>query len=283
MLLDGASWIPSNNCFHRSLLPRSSHHRMFGEPELSHHAPAIVWAYAINPVGSGAGFHLHCDGAEGVILSDEPHLPAVGLFRNITSQVLTGHHLVGMLPQSDLPTLSPLGDRSCSSLGWRTSSLATSLMCVPLDAMKQDSRPPGPSFGPPAVTNISAVTGSPLAAAAATFSLSSTLHKRLTLEQRASFVRVRERLLVHLHAVACAASCASPAVARVSHCFRLRPRVPHGQRRRICRLPVSFCQRQRKNTTAMDLSFSPQWMMAVSSSAGLAGFAPVPLRPPVLA
>ena len=132
----------------------------------------------------------------------EPQLLAVGLFRSNTSQVLTGHHLVGMLPQSDLPTLSPLGDRSCSSLGWRTSSLATSLMCVPLDAMKQDSRPPGPSFGPPAVSQVTSIAGSSLVAAAATALPSPALFERLTPDQRVSFLRVWARLPSHLRAVA---------------------------------------------------------------------------------
>ena len=66
--------------------------------------------------------------------------------------------------------------------------------------------------------------------------------------------------------------CASPAVSRVSHRVRLHPRIS---------CPV--CQSLPRNTTALDLAASPQWNMAVSSSFGPAGFAPVPLRSPVLA
>ena len=64
------SWICLTNRSYRSLSPRSSDHRMFGEPELSQHAPSGVWTYAINPVTSGGDFHLRYDGAVGVILSD---------------------------------------------------------------------------------------------------------------------------------------------------------------------------------------------------------------------
>ena len=52
----------------------------------------------------------------------------------------------------------------------------------------------------PAVTPVSAVTASPLAAAAATASPSPALLERLTPEQRSSFLRVWERLPSHLHA-----------------------------------------------------------------------------------
>ena len=38
-----------------------------------------------------------------------------------------------------------------------------------------------------------------------------------------------------------------------------------------------------RNTTAVDLAAAPPWMMAVPSSSVPAGFALVPLRPPVLA
>ena len=75
------------------------------------------------------------------------------------------------------------------------------LMCVPLDVLQHDTRAPVLSSGPRAVTGIYAVTASPLAAAAATASPSLALLERLTPGQRASFLRVRERL-PHLRAIA---------------------------------------------------------------------------------
>ena len=111
---------------------------------------------------------------------------------------------------------------------------------------------PGPSSGPPAATNISAVTGSPFAASAAPPSLSPTLPKRLTAEHRASFLHVWERLPTYLRSVALAASVAFPAVTRISHRVGLRLREPQGHHQRKCRFPVSFaraCNRRR-----------PQWI-----------------------
>ena len=73
VLLGRDGWRHCNTLSYRSLPPRPSDHRMFGELELSHHAPAGVRAYAINnPVGSSGGFHLRCHGAVGVALSDKP-------------------------------------------------------------------------------------------------------------------------------------------------------------------------------------------------------------------
>ena len=81
VLLGRDSWMRFNNRSYRSLPPRPSDHRTFGELELSHHAPAGVRAYAINPVASGGSFHLRYDGAVGVTLSDEPQLLAVNLVK----------------------------------------------------------------------------------------------------------------------------------------------------------------------------------------------------------
>ena len=75
-------------------------------------------------------------------------------------------------------------------------------MGVPLDAIQHDSSPPGFSSSPPAVTSISPVMASPLAAAAATASPSPALLERLTPGHRALFLRVWERLPPHLRAVA---------------------------------------------------------------------------------
>ena len=69
------------------------------------------------------------DSAVGVTLSDEPKLLAVNVVRSNGSQALTGHHLVDMLPQSDLPSEEEhfvAGRQVLSELGCRTSSLATS-------------------------------------------------------------------------------------------------------------------------------------------------------------
>ena len=115
VLLGHDSWMRFNNGSYCCLPPRPSDHRIFGELDLSHHVPAGARTYAINPVVSGGGSHFRYDGAVGVTLSDEPHLLAVNLVRTNGSQALTGHYIVDMLPQSDLPqrrnTLSPLGDR----------------------------------------------------------------------------------------------------------------------------------------------------------------------------
>ena len=188
-LLGRDSWMRLNNRSYRSLPPRPSDHRIFGELELSHHAPAGMRAYAITPVASGGGFHLRYDGTVGVTLSDEPQLLAVNLVRSNGSQALTKHHLVDMLPQADL--LSE--EEHFVTYGWHVISLVgvsnlepgdllgvahAPLMCVPLDTLQHDDRPPGPSSDPPGVTPVSVVTASPLVAAAATDSPSPPLLER---------------------------------------------------------------------------------------------------------
>ena len=50
VLLGRDSWMRFNNRIYRSLPPRPSGHRIFGELELSRHAPAGVRAYVVNPV-----------------------------------------------------------------------------------------------------------------------------------------------------------------------------------------------------------------------------------------
>ena len=118
-----------------------------------------------------------------------------------------------MLPQSDLPSeeehfvasgrqVVPLIGVSNLEPGDFLGVAHAPLMCVPLDAIQHDGRPSGPSSDPPGVTPVSAVTASPLTAAAATTSPSPALLERLTPEQRASFLRVCERLQSHLRAVA---------------------------------------------------------------------------------
>ena len=161
------------------LPPQPSDHRSFGELELSNHTPAGVRAYAVNPVASGGGFHLCYDGAVGVNLSDEPKLLAVNLVLSNGSQALTGHYLVDMLPQSDLPSedeehfvasgrqVIPLVRVSNLDPGGLLGVDHAPLMSVPLDALQHVGRPSDLSCDPPGVTPVSAVTAPPLAAAAA--------------------------------------------------------------------------------------------------------------------
>ena len=104
VLLGCDSGMRFNNRTYRFLPPRAMDHRMFGEIEWSHHAPAGVRAYAVNRVTSDGGFHLCYDGAVGVNLSDEPKMLAVNLVCSNGSQALTGPYLVDMPHQSDLPS-----------------------------------------------------------------------------------------------------------------------------------------------------------------------------------
>ena len=206
------SVIHFTNCSYRSLSPRPSDHRIFGELDLSQNDPAGVPAYAIDPVASGVGFHLRYDGAEGVSLPDEPQLLAVNLVRSNGSQAITGKFLVDMLPQSDLPSVVecfaasrrqviPLVGVADLEPGDILGVAHAPLMCVSLDVLQHDSRAPGLSSGPPAVTPISAVTASPLAIAAVTASPSPALLERLAPEQCALFLRIWERLPSHPRAV----------------------------------------------------------------------------------
>ena len=104
VLLGRDNRIRFNDGSYCPLPPRPSDHRVFGELELSHHAPAGMRSYAINPVASGGGFRRRYGGAVGVTLSDEPQLLPVNLVRSNGSQALTGHYMVGILPQSDFPS-----------------------------------------------------------------------------------------------------------------------------------------------------------------------------------
>ena len=123
--------------------------------------------------------------------------------RSNSSQTLTRHYLVDMLSQSDWPS----GEQHFFASGRQVISLVVvanlepgdilgvthaSLMCVSLDALQHDSRPSGLLAGPPAVTLISTVTASPLAAAAAAASPWLSLLERLIPDQRTSFLRVWE-------------------------------------------------------------------------------------------
>ena len=201
VLLGRDSWMRFNNRTYRSLPPRPSDHRIFGELELSHHASAGVRAYAVNPVVSGGDFHLCYDGAVGFTLSDDPKLLKVNLVRSNGSQALTGHCLVDMLPQSDLPLeeehfvasgrqVIPLVGVSNLEPGGLPGVAHAPLMSVPLDALQHVGRPSGLSSDPLGVTPVSAVTAPPLPSVAAPASPSPALRERLTPEQRVSFLRV---------------------------------------------------------------------------------------------
>ena len=133
------------------------------------------------------------------------------LVRRNGSQALTRHYTVDMLPQYDLPSDEQFvadGRRVIFLVG--VSNLEPGdllgvahapLMCASVDASQHDSQPSGPSSGPPGANQVSAVTTSPLATAAATASPSPALLERLTPEQRASFLRVWERPPLLLRAV----------------------------------------------------------------------------------
>ena len=189
MLLGRDSWMRFTNRTYRSLPPRPSDYRIFGELELSHHAPGGVRAYAVNPVASGGGFHLCYDGAVGVTLSDEPNFLAVNLVGSNGSQALTGHYLVDMLSQSDLSSEEehfvasgrqaiPLVGVSNLEPGDLLGVAHAPLMNVPLDALQHVGGPSGHSSDPPEVTPVSVITARSLAAAAAPASPSSALLER---------------------------------------------------------------------------------------------------------
>ena len=129
-------------------------------------------AYAIDPVASGGDFHLRYDGTVGGTLSDGPQLLAVNLDCNNGSQVLIGHCLVIILPQSDLASVEEhfvaSGRLVLALVGIADLEPGDILgvthaprMCVPLDVLQRNSRDPGLSSGPPSVTPISDVTFHP--------------------------------------------------------------------------------------------------------------------------
>ena len=197
-----------NDLSYRYLPPRPSDHRIFGDLALSHHAPVGARAYAIDPVASGGGFQPRYHGAIGVTPFDELQLLAVNLVRSNGSQAFTGHYLVDMLPQSDLPSMAEhfvASERQVLPLVG-VAHLRHPRSCqrpthVRSAGRLAHNRRPGLSSGLPAVTPISAVPATPLAAAAATASPSPALLERLTPEQCASFLHVWERLPSHLRAV----------------------------------------------------------------------------------
>ena len=116
-----------SNLSYRSLPRRPSDHRIFCEMEFSHHAPAGVQAYTIDPVASGGGFHLRYDGAVGVTLSDEPQLlESTGTALRRSSGTLWSMCSPSLTFPQWMNTLSLLDGGPFPMSGWRISSLATS-------------------------------------------------------------------------------------------------------------------------------------------------------------
>ena len=105
VLLGRDNWMYFTSRSYCSLPPRPSDERLFGELELFHHAPTGMSMYPIDPTASGGGFHVRYEGATGVTLSDDPQLLAVNLVRSDGYPALTGHYLVDMMPQPDLPSV----------------------------------------------------------------------------------------------------------------------------------------------------------------------------------
>ena len=106
VLLGRDSWMRVNSRSYRSLPPRRSDQRDFGELELVHHAPTGMSVYAFDPAASGGSFHLRYEGASGVTLSGDLQLLAVNLVRSDGSPALTGHYLVDMMPQPNLTSIA---------------------------------------------------------------------------------------------------------------------------------------------------------------------------------
>ena len=210
VLLGRDSWVRLSSRSYRSLPPRPSDQRVFGELELVHHASKGMSVYAIDPDASGGGFHLCHEGAVGVTLSDDPQLLPVNVVRSDGSPALTGHYLVDMVPQPDLPSVEhfvasgrqvlPLVGMAGLEPGGILGVAHAPLVRVLLHVLQHDHRAPNPSSGLSEVSPVSTVTASPLPASA---SPSPALLERWSSEQRDSFLRVWTRLpLHHLRAVA---------------------------------------------------------------------------------
>ena len=162
-----------NTRSYRSLLPRPLDNRVLGELTLSHHATTGVAAYAVNPKASNGAFHLRYDGTTGVMLPDEPQLLAVNLVCNSGSSALTGHYIVGILPQPDFPS----GQKHFCCFSMTGSSLNTDvvdlepgdlegvadapLLRVPLGALQHPTHAAGPHPGQTSDSRVSAVARSP--------------------------------------------------------------------------------------------------------------------------
>ena len=150
VLLGCDGWMHFNSRSCRPLPPRPSDQRVCGELELVHHTPTGMSVYTIDPAASGGGFHLRYEGATGVTQSDDPQLLAVNLVRSDGSPALTGHYLVDMMPQPDLPSVEeyfvasgrqvlPLVGVSALEPGDILGVAHAPLLSVPLDVLRLDN------------------------------------------------------------------------------------------------------------------------------------------------
>ena len=162
------------------------------------------------PAVSGGSFRLRNEDAVGVTLPNDPQLLAVNLVRSDGSPVLTGHYLVDVMPQPNLPSVEecfvasgrqvlPLVGVAALEPGDIVGVAQAPLMSLPLDILQHDHRAPNPPSRLSEVSPVSAVTASPLGAPA---SPSSALLERLSPKQGASFLRAWSRLPVHMQAMA---------------------------------------------------------------------------------
>ena len=129
-----------------------------GELTLSHHSTTGIKAYTTDPAATNGVFHLLYDGAADIALSDEPQLLEVNLVRSNGSPALTGHHLVGILPQPDIPSrkkrfvasgrqvlvLTGVADLEPVDL---VGVADARLLRVPLGALQHTTHPAGPHPG----------------------------------------------------------------------------------------------------------------------------------------
>ena len=106
--------------------------------------------YTVDPAASRGRFHLRYEDAAGVTLSDDPQLPAVHSVRSDGSPALTGHYLVNMMPQPDLPSVEehfvasgrqalPLVGVAALELGDIRCVAHGPLLSVPLDVLQKDN------------------------------------------------------------------------------------------------------------------------------------------------
>ena len=138
----------------------------------------------------------------GVTPPDEPELLALDFVHSDGSPALTGHYLVGIMSQSDLPSVGeyfeapgqqilPLVRVADLEPGDIAGVAHASLMNALPDGLQHNHRASSPSCGLSEVSPVSVVT-SPLTAPALP---SPPLRARLRREQRALFLRVWVRLL----------------------------------------------------------------------------------------
>ena len=204
-----------NTRSYRALPPRPHDNRVLGELTLSHHATQGVAAYTVDPAATNGGFHLLHDIAAGVALSDGPQLLEVNLVRSNGSPALTGHYLVDILPQPDIPS----GQKHFAAPGRQVLSLTgvtdfepgdlvgvadAPLLRVPLGALQHTTHAADPHPGQVSDNQVSAVTRSPDTgvAAPAVSSPSPALMERLNPARRSASSCAWTRLPPHLREIA---------------------------------------------------------------------------------